>query len=108
MTGGGPFGLPVGAWTDDTSMALCLAKSLVARCGFDATDQMRRYVPWFCEGHLSSTGRCFNIDNTVRASLELFEQTGDPFAGSTAESAAGNGSRMRLPPVPLLVRGDPV
>jgi ADP-ribosylglycohydrolase len=28
MVGGGPFGLKPGQWTDDTSMALCLAESL--------------------------------------------------------------------------------
>ena len=43
MTGGGPFNLPKGYWTDDTSMALCLATSLVERQGFDANDQMQRY-----------------------------------------------------------------
>jgi ADP-ribosyl-[dinitrogen reductase] hydrolase len=46
MIGGGPFRLPAGAWTDDTSMALYLAESLVECGGFDAADQMRRYVRW--------------------------------------------------------------
>jgi len=31
MTGGGPFHLKPGEWTDDTSMALCLAESLVEK-----------------------------------------------------------------------------
>lgn len=44
MVGGGPFRLRSGDWTDDTSMALCLADSLVACGGFDPADQMRRYV----------------------------------------------------------------
>lgn len=45
MIGGGPFQLSAGQWTDDTSMALCLATSLV-ECGwFDARDQMERYLP---------------------------------------------------------------
>jgi ADP-ribosyl-[dinitrogen reductase] hydrolase len=43
MTGGGPFGLNAGEWTDDTSMALCLAVSLIECKGFDARDQMDRY-----------------------------------------------------------------
>jgi ADP-ribosyl-[dinitrogen reductase] hydrolase len=42
VVGGGAFGLKAGQWTDDTSMALCLAESLVERGGFDPTDQMRR------------------------------------------------------------------
>ncbi|HEV2125893.1 MAG TPA: ADP-ribosylglycohydrolase family protein, partial [Chloroflexota bacterium] len=56
IVGGGPFSLAPGQWTDDTSMALCLAESLVECGGFDAGDQMRRYVRWYRDGHLSSTG----------------------------------------------------
>ena len=58
MIGGGPFNLEPGQWTDDTSMALCLAASLIERGGFDAMDQMQRYVRWCREGYLSSTGSC--------------------------------------------------
>lgn len=101
MCGGGPFGLAPGQWTDDTSMALCLATSLVERGDFDAGDQMRRYVRWWRDGYLSSTGDCFDIGNTVRTALQRFERTGDPFAGSTDASSAGNGSLMRLCPVPM-------
>ena len=50
MGGGGPFGLRAGQWTDDTSMALCLATSLLESGGFDPLDQMRRYLRWFREG----------------------------------------------------------
>ena len=55
MVGGGPFGLAPGQWTDDTSMALCLAESLVERKGFDPVDQLEKYVRWYREGYLSST-----------------------------------------------------
>jgi ADP-ribosyl-[dinitrogen reductase] hydrolase len=101
MVGGGPFGLRPGQWTDDTSMALCLAESLVRKGEFDAADQMTRYVNWWIWGYLSSTGECFDIGNTVRHALERFQQTGDPFAGSTDRHSAGNGSLMRLAPVVL-------
>ena len=106
MVGGGPFGLKAGQWTDDTSMALCLAESLVACRGFDARDQMERYVRWRRDGHLSSTGTCFDIGNTVAAALSRFEETGEPFAGSADPHAAGNGSLMRLAPVPIAFAGD--
>ena len=106
MVGGGPFHLQPGQWTDDTSMAMCLAASLIARQGFDATDQMRRYVRWRREGYMSSNGRCFDIGNTVRAALSHFERTGEPYAGSTNPNAAGNGSLMRLAPVPLYFAAD--
>ena len=106
MLGGGPFGLRPGQWTDDTSMALCLAESLVECGGFDAADQMQRYVRWRREGYLSSTGSCFSIGNTVRAALSRFEQRGDPYAGSTDPRSAGNGSLMRLAPVPMFFAAD--
>ena len=47
-------------------MALCLAESLAERQGFDARDQMERYVRWWREVHWSSTGRCFDIGVTTR------------------------------------------
>ena len=101
LIGGGPFGLEAGQWTDDTSMALCLGESLLACGGFDARDQMERYCRWWSAGHLSATGTCFDIGMTVRAALDRFLANGDPLAGSTDPQAAGNGSLMRLAPVPL-------
>ena len=59
MVGGGPFRLKAGQWTDDTSMALCLATSLIEKGRFDPVDQMQRYVRWWREGYLSSNGFCF-------------------------------------------------
>jgi ADP-ribosyl-[dinitrogen reductase] hydrolase len=106
MIGGGPFGLQPGQWTDDTSMALCLAESLIQKRGFDPKDQMDRYCRWWKEGYLSSTGTCFDIGVTVRKSLESYLRTGEPFAGSTDPFTAGNGSLMRLAPVPLACRAD--
>ncbi len=107
LVGGGPHGLEPGQWTDDTSMALCLAKSLIERGGFDPEDQMNRYVRWYREGYLSSTGICFDIGSTVASALKRFEDNGEPYAGSTDPFTAGNGSLMRVAPVPLLFARDP-
>lgn len=107
ITGGGPFGLRPGQWTDDTSMALCLAESLLICGGMDLRDQAIRYVSWWREGHLSSTGLCFDIGNTVRSALRDFLTTREPASGSTSPSTAGNGSIMRLAPVPIFFQ-DPV
>jgi ADP-ribosyl-[dinitrogen reductase] hydrolase len=101
MTGGGPFHLKSGQWTDDTSMALCLAASLTECNGFDAFDQMQRYCRWRSEGYMSSTGKCFDIGNTVAEALNNFIATGEPNSGPTREHSAGNGSIMRLAPVPM-------
>lgn len=107
MTGGGPFKLEPGQWTDDTSMALCLAASLVERGEFDPSDQMERYLRWLKQGYLSSTGRCFDVGHTVRAALARFESSRNPYSGKTDADSAGNGSLMRLAPVPLRYHPDP-
>jgi ADP-ribosyl-[dinitrogen reductase] hydrolase len=106
IVGGGPFHLKPGQWTDDTSMALCLAESLVER-GFDPADQMRRYLRWYREGYMSSNGRCFDIGNTTREALLRFEKTRNPFSGPTHQRSAGNGSIMRLAGVPLYFADNP-
>jgi ADP-ribosyl-[dinitrogen reductase] hydrolase len=106
MVGGGPFRLKPGQWTDDTSMALCLATSLIAKNGFDPADQMDRYWNWYQNGYLSSTGSFFDIGNTVRQALETYQQTGNPFSGRIDPYSAGNGSLMRLAPIPLFYFPD--
>jgi len=106
MTSGGAFGLRPGQWTDDTSLALCLAESLVETNGFDLIDQLERYVRWYRDGHLSSTGECFDIGNTTKIALNHYEATKNPYSGPTDPSTAGNGSIMRLAPVPLAYAKD--
>ena len=105
ITGGGPFALEAGQWTDDTSMALCLAESLTECRGSDLHDQLRRYVRWWKEGHLSATGACFDIGTTTRQALDGFRRTGEPCAPAD-EWSAGNGSIMRLAPVPMFYAND--
>lgn len=133
MQSGGTWGLKAGQWTDDTSMALCLAASLLSKKGFDPYDQLVRYKWWYKYGYLSSTGQCFDIGNATRNGLEKFisrqneaqrqwgvkseeemdnfsyadiKRTGfDVFCG--AENANGNGALMRLVPVPLFFYRHP-
>lgn len=99
--GGGPHRLEPGEWTDDTSMALALADS-IAHTGWDLNDQARRYVAWWKHGDYSVNGRCFDIGITTRTALSSFEQSGDArSSGSRSERSSGNGSIMRLAPVPI-------
>ena len=106
IVGGGPFALPPGAWTDDTSMALCLAASLQQHKQFDPRDCMNRFVNWWRHGYLSATGECFDIGGVTSRALARYEASGNPFAGPTAPDTAGNGSLMRLVPVVIAARGD--
>ena len=107
MVGGGVFDLAPGQWTDDTSMALCIAASLTETGAYDPRDQLARFVRWYRDGYLSSTGRCFDIGNQTRAALEEFEATGEPYRESVGGMSAGNGSLMRLAPVAMAFCDDP-
>ncbi len=134
MQSGGTWGLNAGQWTDDTSMALCLASSLITQHGYNPYDQMVRYKWWYKKGFLSSTGHCFDIGRSTRAALEEFcrrqnilkqqlrheddeeidhltlEQVRrvkdfNEYCGSPKE--AGNGPLMRLAPIPLFYFRQP-
>ncbi|KAL8692890.1 MAG: hypothetical protein Q9218_002183 [Villophora microphyllina] len=110
------FDLPPGIWTDDTSMTLCLAQSLIDKKGnFDVQDQVDKYVKWYKEGYMSSIGRCFDIGNATRIALSLWsKQTSDSSNGGQAAIDAalkkkvqcGNGSLMRVSPVGLVFHKD--
>jgi len=101
MVGGGPFRLNAGEWTDDTSMALCVAASLIELEKFDLLDHLKRFIRWYYEGYMSHNGKCFDIGNTVSAALQNFKKTGNKYSGSLSPNSAGNGSIMRLTPVVL-------
>lgn len=98
---GGPFALNAGEWTDDTSMALALADS-ISHAGWDLNDQADRYVQWWKTGKYSVNGRCFDIGITTRSSLSHYVTGKDAFtSGDRSDRASGNGSIMRLAPVPI-------
>ena len=98
---GGPHGLDAGEWTDDTSMALALADS-IAQAGWNLNDQASRYVQWWKEGRYSVNGTCFDIGMTVMRALAHFSANQDArSSGDPSEYASGNGSIMRLAPVPI-------
>ncbi|ERH32264.1 MULTISPECIES: ADP-ribosylglycohydrolase family protein [Actinomycetaceae] len=99
MVGGGPFLLKPGQWTDDTSMALCIADSLLAMGHYDSFDVMERYQRWFSKGYRSSTDRCFDIGGQVRAALFDFEHEQRVPVTAERSNRAGNGAIMRLAPV---------
>lgn len=98
---GGPHRLKPGEWTDDTSVALALADS-IGRAGWDLNDQARRYIDWWQNGKYSVTGWCFDIGITTQAALQSFSDGQNArTSGDRSERASGNGSIMRLAPVPI-------
>ncbi len=106
MRSGGDFNLEAGVWTDDTAMALCLGQSLIDKKGFDPKDQMEKYLEWLDSGYMSATGQAIGLGMTISESLKKFRQTGNPFCGLTDPLTAGNGTLMRLAPVPMYYHPD--
>lgn len=87
-------------------MALCLTDSLIANRGFAGLDVMNRFVLWWKQGYNSVLGYCFDIGNTTKAALQRFQKTGVYFAGDPDPETAGNGSLMRLAPIPIFFADD--
>jgi ADP-ribosyl-[dinitrogen reductase] hydrolase len=106
IVGEGWLGLEPGEVTDDTEMALCIARSLVAQGRVDPEDIARRFVAWFLTGPK-------DVGNTVAASLlgiirgEPWEEAASRVYCATPEKAAGNGSLMRTAPVALFYSWRP-
>lgn len=99
MISGGYFRLPVGAWTDDTAMALCLAESLTAFPAFDPADLMLRFRGWVERAENTSTGVCVGVGQNTMRVLFHYMRTGNVFAPETQQRSDGNGAVMRLSPV---------
>ncbi|HRJ10515.1 MAG TPA: ADP-ribosylglycohydrolase family protein [Prosthecobacter sp.] len=101
MRGFGTHNQPAGTWSDDGSLLLCAAESL-AEHGFDTQDMGRRFARWLDEGRWTAHGLVFDIGNATRQALDRIA-LGTPAeeAGGRSESSNGNGSLMRILPVPL-------
>ena len=96
------FGTPPGYWTDDGSMALCVAES-VARLGrFDRADVGNNFVRWLRDGFLSSLPHAFDVGGATWTSVSAIEERSSLENGE--ESSQGNGSVMRLAPSWLAAR----
>ena len=109
-TTGGPHNVSIGEWTDDTSMALALATSLIEKKGFDADDIMTKFCEWYQQGKFCTRDKCFDIGNTVYNALSSYSdsikqnQFPQPYRGMTSEDTSGNGALMRIAPVIIFAK----
>jgi ADP-ribosylglycohydrolase len=101
MTGGGPFNMQPGEWTEATSMALCLAESLCDLQEFNLKDQMERYIRRFRRAYLARSGHSREIDGPVQGAIGMFEQNREAVSWSAEPYYETTGSLGRLAPVPL-------
>ena len=101
MTGGGVYGLEPGAWSDDSSLTLCLAESLY-KVGYNPPDIARRFVKWYRDGYMTPLGKSFDIGATTTIAMKRLIFGVAPFnAGPTNAESNGNGSLMRILPAAI-------
>lgn len=95
---GGLLDLPLGAFTDDTSLSLCIAEDLLKNdLVINRNTLIQSFVDWYYKGYLSCTNNCFDIGNQTRQSLEYWVSEGS-FIPENKDSS-GNGSLMRVAPL---------
>lgn len=104
MQGHGTYDMPAGAWSDDTSMTLCLLEALTRDRRGDYRGLMERFLRWKNEGAYTPTGVTFDMGGATRRALLRFEAGTDPLCcGGDRETDNGNGALMRIAPlVPYL------
>ena len=106
MRGRGTFDLPPGSWSDDSSLTLCLAKSLADKGEFDMADVARSFVAWLGEGYMTPYGYAYDIGGTTAKAVSNMRQwiksgaNGPPDTpfGPNGERDNGNGALMRILP----------
>lgn len=104
MLGFGTHNQPAGTWSDDSSLAFCLADSLCN--GYNLTDIANKFVRWYDDGLWTAHGVVFDIGNTTRNAIHNIKQGVNPvLAGESSETSNGNGSLMRILPLLLTVNG---
>ena len=98
--GRGPFNLEAGQVTDDTQMAICIARSLATprtSPDLDTLDLATRYVAWF--------QHAFDVGSQTSRALSAIEngtpvtQAGLHVWHASNRRPAGNGSLMRTAPI---------
>ena len=102
MTGYGTYNLPKGSWSDDSSMTLCLAESIARLKGIDYDDIMRNFSLWFKHAKFTPDHKVFDIGRTCYTAIVNFRQGKEAVdCGLCDEMSNGNGSLMRISPLPL-------
>lgn len=98
MRGFGTHSQPVGTWSDDTSMTLCLLDSLSD--GLNYQDIMNRFKAWLTKGAYTPHGEVFDVGIATRQAIMRFVSGTEPLkCGGVGERDNGNGSLMRILPM---------
>lgn len=100
MIGFGTYSLPVGTFSDDSSLAFCLAEALTQE--FSLVNIADNFVAWLNKNYWTARGNVFDVGiGTSQAISRLEEGCKPELAGGMDVLDNGNGSLMRI--LPLLI-----
>ncbi|MBS1619572.1 MAG: ADP-ribosylglycohydrolase family protein [Bacteroidetes bacterium] len=98
MTGYGAHHQPAGTWSDDSSLALCLAEMLTG--DYDLRNLANRFINWYDYAYWSAHGHVFDVGIATSGAIHSLKSVTDPtLAGGRDEYSNGNGSLMRILPL---------
>ena len=107
MRGWGTYNLPAGTFSDDSSMAFCLAEALTG--DFDLSVIAHNFVHWYTENYWTPRGEVFDIGIATREAIGRLQKGVAPTeAGGSGEDSNGNGSLMRMLPLLFYIWEKPV
>ena len=114
MRGYGTYNQPPGTWSDDTSLACCLAESLLQ--DFNLASMASRFISWRNYAHWTAHNEVFDIGITTNAAIDKLEhllasKKQDELSKlhiGASEQSNGNGSLMRTFPLYTYIKNmDP-
>lgn len=101
MRSDGSHNQPAGTWSDDSSLAFCLAES-ICQTGINYEDQAKRFIGWLLRAEWTPHGEVFDVGNATREAILRLDAGVEPMqAGPAGEFSCGNGSLMRILPIAL-------
>jgi ADP-ribosylglycohydrolase len=107
MRGNGTHKVPAGTFSDDSSLAFCLAEALTE--GYDLKNIAEKFIAWRYNNYWTANGNVFDIGNaTERAMKRLAEGIRPDLAGGIERNENGNGSLMRLLPLVFYIKDKPI
>lgn len=99
MYAGGFHNMPLGTFSDDTSLLIATCDSIRATKRIDIDDMRARFRLWCYEGAYSADGKVFDVGNATITAL-------DQGFGCSHERSNGNGSLMRIAPLAFTDTSD--
>jgi len=110
MRGFGTHQQPAGTWSDDSSLAFCLAEALCAKgTAYSPLEVAANFVRWYAQAYWSAGGEVFDIGISTAQAIRRLESNPNNFvAGNWDENSNGNGSLMRILPLAFAIQQLPI